>query len=309
MIFSLLAQESAPAAQSSEASAVFTPDNAEHNFNTFNQWLSNASSWFISYLPNIISAVLIFIIGWWVSKFICKLLLKAMTKSKADPTVSTFLHSVINLALKMIVIICVLSTIGFNVTTIITTLGAAAVTIGLALKDSLANVASGTLIILNKKFKIGDYLETEGLKGVVQKIGMMHTTLRTYDNKEIQIPNSRLTNNNIINYFVNDERRIDLIVPISYSADIQKARDVIMTLISNHDMVIKEKRNRVAVDKLNESSVDLSVWIWCRSEDYWILLEEMQESIKSSLDANHIQIPFNQLDIHVIDTPTVRTQK
>ena len=207
-----------------------------------------------------------------------------------------------------VISICVLSALGLDVTTIVTTIGAAAITVGLALKDSLSNVASGTLIILNKKFKIGDYLETEGLKGIVVKIDMMYTTLCTYDNKEILIPNSRLTSNNIINYFVQEQRRIDLIVPIAYSEDIQKAREVIMTLIKNNDMVIQEKRNRVAVDKLNESSVDLSVWIWCRSTDYWLLLEDMMESIKKSFDAHNITIPFNQLDIHLdegVSLPTL----
>ncbi len=301
MIFSLMEQQSS---QTSAVANIIPGDpiaSAEKNISLIQSWFENGYQWFIHYLPNIISALIIFIVGWWLSGLLCKLLMKAMIKGKADPTVSHFLRSVINLALKTLVVICVLSTLGFNVTTIITTIGAAAVTIGLALKDSLANVASGTLIILNKKFKIGDYLETEGLKGVVKNIDMMYTTLCTYDNKEVLIPNSRLTNNNVVNYFVQSERRIDLIVPIAYSEDIQKAREVIMTLIDNHDMVLHEKRNRVAVETLNESSVDLSVWIWTTSENYWILMEEMKESIKNSLDKNHITIPFNQLDVHLID--------
>lgn len=279
---------------------------ASKSISATQQWLEGLGNWFISYLPNLISALLIFILGWWIANFATKLLVKAFKKAKADPTVTSFLSSIINTALKIIIIICVLATLGFNMTTIITTLGAATVTIGLALKDSLSNVASGTLIILNKKFKIGDYLETEGLKGNVVKIDMMYTTLCTYDNREILIPNSRLTSNNIVNYFVMDERRIDLIVPIAYSEDVAAARKVIMTLIDSNDMVIHEKRNRVAVDTLNESSVDLSVWIWCHSKDYWILMEEMKESIKKSLDANNITIPFNQLDVHIIDKPDHR---
>lgn len=284
--------------QASEASNA-----AEQGISEAQKWLEGMGSWFISYLPNIISAILIFIIGWWAAKIVTKVLLKAFKKAKADPTVTSFLSSIISTVLKIIIVICVLSTLGFNMTTIITTLGAATVTIGLALKDSLSNVASGTLIILNKKFKIGDYLETEGLKGNVVRIGMMHTTLCTYDNREVLIPNSRLTSNNVINYFVQEERRIDLIVPIAYTEDIAAARKVIMTLIDSNDMVIHERRNRVAVDTLNESSVDLSVWIWCRSKDYWILMEEMKESIKNSLDANNITIPFNQLDLHIIEKP------
>ncbi len=287
----------------SQASAVVSQEEniVEKNLTMTQEWLEKAYNWFISYLPNIITALLILIIGFWLTKLIGKLMLRAMKKSKADPTVSTFLHSIVGVTLKIIIVICALSTLGVDMTTIITTVGAATVTIGLALKDSLSNVASGTLIILNKKFKIGDYLETEGLKGKVVKIDMMYTTLCTYDNKEILIPNSRLTSNNITNYFVQEDRRIDLIVPISYSEDIGKAREVIMGLINDSDMTIKERYNRVAVDSFNESSVDLSVWVWCRSEDYWKCMEKMKEDIKNAFDQNGITIPFNQLDLHVIE--------
>ena len=287
----------------SQASAVVSQEEniVEKNLTMTQEWLQKAYNWFISYLPNIITALLILIIGFWLTKLIGKLMLRAMKKSKADPTVSTFLHSIVGVTLKIIIVICALSTLGVDMTTIITTVGAATVTIGLALKDSLSNVASGTLIILNKKFKIGDYLETEGLKGKVVKIDMMYTTLCTYDNKEILIPNSRLTSNNITNYFVQEDRRIDLIVPISYSEDIGKAREVIMGLINDSDMTIKERYNRVAVDSFNESSVDLSVWVWCRSEDYWKCMEKMKEDIKNAFDQNGITIPFNQLDLHVIE--------
>lgn len=296
-----LDQSSVVSEQSSEAIDAF-----DKNLSLFQKWIEQFNKWFPSFWPKLIVAILMFIIGWWLTKLICKIMVKALNKTKADPTVVSFLKSVISAALKIMVIILVLATLGFDVTTIIAALGAAAITIGLALKDSLANVASGTLIILNKKFKIGDYLETEGLKGNVIGINMMYTTLCTYDNKIIQIPNSRLTNNNIVNYFVQDERRIDLIVPISYSSDTQKAREIIMKLMESNDMVIKRKdrRNRVAVDTLNESSVDLSVWIWCKSEDYWILMEDMKEGIKNSLDANNIHIPFNQLDIHLVEDKT-----
>lgn len=280
---------------------IFLEQSADIKMSIAQEWAEALYNWFIAFLPKLISAAIVFLLGWWITKIICKIITKAMNKAKADTTVVSFLNSIINFSLKTIVVICALSTLGFDVTTIIATIGAAAVTVGLALKDSLSNVASGTLIILNHKFKIGDYLETEGLKGKVVKIDMMYTTLCTYDNKEILIPNSRLTSNNIVNYFVWDERRIDLTVPIAYSEDIQKAREVIMTLINSNDKVIKEKHNRVAVQTLNESSVDLSVWIWCKSEDYWNMLEEMQEAIKNSLDANHITIPFNQLDVHIME--------
>lgn len=276
-------------------------ESVEEKLSMAQKWLQHTYDWFISILPNLISAIIIFGLGWWLTKLICKLFIKGMKRSKADDTVISFLSQIINVILKIMIVICVLSTLGIDVTTLITAIGAAAVTIGLALKDSLANVASGTLIIVNKKFKTGDYIETEGLQGEVVKIEMMYTTLRTYDNKEIMIPNSRLTNNNITNYFVREERRVDIVVPIAYNEDIDKAKSIITNVICSDDRVIKDKNNKVFVKTMNESSVDLTVWIWCKSEDYWNVLADMQERIKKTLDENNISIPFNQLDIHLID--------
>lgn len=276
-------------------------ESVEETLTMAQKWLEEASNWLWAILPNIISAVIIFVAGWWLTKVICKIFVKAMQKSKADLTVISFLASIINAALKLLVIICVLSTIGVDVTTLIAAIGAATVTVGLALKDSLANVASGTLIILNKKFKTGDYIESDGLQGEVVKIEMMYTTLRTYDNKEIMIPNSKLTSNNITNYFVRDQRRVDLVIPISYNEDVEKARNVIMRVIHSDNRIIQEQNNKVMVQQLGESSVDLCVWIWCSSENYWTVKADMQEKIKSELDRNNITIPFNQLDVHLID--------
>ena len=281
----------------------------EQNLSIAQKWLETAYNWAVAFLPKLIAALLIFFVGWWLVKLICKVAERAMTRAKVDKTVITFLSSIINAALKVLVILCVLSTMGFDMTTLIATVSAATVTIGLALKDSLSNVASGTLIIINKKFKVGDYIETEGLKGTVVKINMMYTTLCTYNNREIQIPNSRLTSNNIINYFVREKRRVDLIVPIAYSEDIENARKVIMDLLYSSDMVLQGENNRVYVDKLNESSVDLSVWIWCNSEDYWLVYYSMQENIKNALDKNGIKIPFNQLDLHIVEDKTKENVK
>lgn len=275
-------------------------DQVEQKLTLAQKWLEGLANWCISILPSLITSIVIFFLGWWLIKLICRIFIKAMKKANADNTVTSFLHSIINLALKMILIIIVISNLGFDVTTLIATLSAAAVTVGLALKDSLANVASGTLIILNKKFKTGDYIETENLAGKVQKIEMMYTTLLTYDNKEIMIPNSRLTSNNITNYFVNEERRVDLCVPISYNEDVQKAREVIFKIINSDERVLKHKNNKVAIAKFGESSIDLRLWIWCKSEDYWNVLDDMHEKIKKSFDEQGIVIPYNQLDLHII---------
>lgn len=276
-------------------------ESVEETITMAQKWLEQTSNWLWAILPNLISAIIIFVAGWWLSKIICKIFVKAMKKGKADLTVISFLASIINTVLKLLVIICVLSTIGVDVTTLIAAIGAATVTVGLALKDSLANVASGTLIILNKKFKTGDYIETDGLQGEVVKIEMMYTTLRTYDNKEIMIPNSKLTSNNVTNYFVREQRRVDLVIPIGYNEDVEEARKIIMRVIHSDNRIIQEQNNKVMIQQLGESSIDLCVWIWCRSEDYWNVKADMQEKIKSELDRNNITIPFNQLDVHLID--------
>ena len=276
----------------------------EENLSVAQKWLEAAYDWAVAFLPKLIAALVIFFVGWWLVKLVCRISVKAMTRAKIDKTVITFLNSILNAVLKILIILCVLSTVGFDMTTLIATVSAATVAIGLALKDSLANVASGTLIIINKKFKVGDYIETEGLKGTVVKIDMMYTTLCTYNIREILIPNSRLTSNNIINYFVRDKRRVDLVIPISYSEDIEKARGVIMEVLDESDLVLHEENNKVQVEKLNESSVDLMVWIWCDSEDYWKVYYSMQENIKTRLEKNGIIIPFNQLDLHIVEDVT-----
>ncbi len=267
--------------------------------NHFQKWLNSFINWFIGMIPNIITAVVILIGGWWLIKLILKIMVRALNKGKADPTVISFLNSIVKAALFIFLGVCVLSALNFDVSTLIAAIGAATVTIGLALKDSLANVASGTLIIINKKFKTGDFIETEGIIGEVIKIDMMYTTLRTYDYKEVIIPNSRLTSNNIINHFVLDVRRLEIPVPISYEEDIARARNVIMEVIKNDERVIDDRDNKVIVDKFNESSVDLTVWIWCESEDYWRLLFDMREKIKYALSKANIEIPFNQIDVHI----------
>lgn len=276
-------------------------ETVEEKWSMAQQWIQHAYEWILKMLPNIISSIVIFVLGWWLTKVVCKLFVKAMKRSKADHTVISFLNQILNVVLKVLVVICVLSTMGFDVTTIITAIGAATVTIGLALKDSLANVASGTLIIINQKFKTGDYIETEGLQGEVVKIEMLYTTLRTYDNKEIMIPNSRLMSNNITNYFVREQRRVDLVVSIGYNENIELAKSVISNVIDSDDRVLKEMNNKVAVKTLNESSVDLTVWVWCKSEDYWNVSDDMKEKIKKALDKNNISIPFNQIDVHLVD--------
>ncbi len=274
--------------------------NVQENISRMQVWLNEAADWCVGYLPNLIAALVMLIGGYWIIRLLTRLLSKALERSKADATITSFLVSVARTALWICLSICILAALRFNVATLIAALSAAVVTVGLAIKDSLANVASGTLIILNRKFKTGDFIETEGIIGEVMKIDMMYTTLRTYDHKEVLIPNSRITSNNVINHFNLGDRRLEIPIPIAYEQDIAKAKKVIMDYVDTVDKVLKDKPNKIIVDRFGESSVDMILYVWCESEHYWPVIYEVREGVKNALDQAGIAIPFNQLDVHMI---------
>lgn len=270
----------------------------EKNLTVMQKWLNEAGEWIIGFIPNIIAAVIFLIAGYWLIKLIVHIIHKALEKGNADHTIISFLVSVSRASLAIMLGVCILATLGVNVATLLAALGAAAVTVGLAIKDSLANVACGTLIILNRKFKTGDFIETEGIIGEIMRIDIMYTTLRTYDHKEVLIPNSRLASNNVINHFKLDDRRLEIHVPVSYSQDIGQARKVVMDYIATVKGVLQDKPNRIIVNNYGDSSVDMILYVWCNSNEYWPVLYEVMDGVKAALDKAGIEIPFNQLDVH-----------
>lgn len=271
----------------------------QENINRFQKWFNDFADWCIGYIPNLIAAIILFIAGFWLIRLLVHIITKALQRSKADRTIISFITSVIKTLLWVCLSICILAALRFDVSTLLATLGAAVVTIGLALKDSLSNVASGTLIILNRKFKTGDFIETDGIVGEVMKIDMMYTTLRTYDHKEVLIPNSRLASNNVINHFNLGLRRLEIPISLSYGQDIPKARKVIMDYVATVDGVLKDKANKIIIDRFGESGVDMILYVWCESQNYWPVIYEVREGVKASLDKAGIEIPFNQLDVHI----------
>ncbi len=271
----------------------------QENLDKLQVWLNGLGDWFIGYLPNLIAAIILFIGGFWLIRLLVHIITRALKRSKADHTIISFITSVTKTLLWICLSVCILAALRFDVSTLIATLGAAVVTIGLALKDSLANVASGTLIILNRKFKTGDFIETEGIIGEVMKIDMMYTTLRTYDHKEVLIPNSRIASNNVINHFNLGDRRLEIPIPISYEQDIPKARKVIMDYVATVEKVMQDKPNKIIVDGFGESSVNMILYVWCDSGEYWPVIYEVREGVKQALDKAGIEIPFNQLDVHL----------
>lgn len=254
--------------------------------------------WFQSIAGNLIGAVLIWVIGFWISKKIVKIIKKGMLKAKNDYTVITFIGSVVNIILKFIIIISALAVLGVNITSILTAFGAAMVAIGLALQSSLSNIASGVLIILNKPFKAGDILEFQGMTGTVVKIDLFNTHMKTYDNREIIVPNSIMTSNSVTNCTSQDKRRVDLKFSISYDDDIIKVKGLLYTLIANYDLVMKDPEPAVYVGSHADSAIIMEVKMWTHPDNYWKVYYYMMENVKLLFDREGITIPFNQVVVH-----------
>lgn len=282
-----------------ESTLPLVGETPQETLSLLQKWLLDLWDWTVAFFPKLIAAVLIFAIGWWLSKAVTRLIRRAMLRGKADQAAVSFVCSFSLCALRIIVIISAVAQLGVNVNSIIAALGAAAVTVGLALKDSMSNIASGVLIIITKPFKAGDFLEFEGLQGTVTKIEIMNTYLNTVDNKEVIIPNSRLTANNVTNFTSHDMRRLDLSYSVSYGDDIVAAKRLLQELVSEHPLVFKEPEPVVGIADHNDSSISIDCKLWCGKDDYWPLYYEMQEKVKLMFDEHGINIPFNQLVVHM----------
>lgn len=196
----------------------------------------------LGFLPNLFGAILTLAVGFWLAKLVGKLLIKGLTAKNVDPAVHPFIRNVVELVIKFGIVLSALSTLGINLSSFITALGAAGVTAGIGLKDSISQFASGLQILISKPFKSGDFIELEAVSGKVAEIGFMNTTLNTIDNKRIIIPNSHLTSNSIINYTAENKRRLDLTYSIGYDDDIALAKRVLHEIVEDHAMVLNDPR-------------------------------------------------------------------
>lgn len=245
-----------------------------------------------TYMPfifnNLIPAVLIFFIGWFLAGKLTVMIKKAMTRSNMEESIISFSNSVLKVLFRSIVILMVVACFGVNVSSIIAALGATLVTIGLALKDNLSNAASGVIIIINKPFKIGDSLETSNVKGKVTKIEMLYTTLVTPDNKEIVVPNSKLTADYVINSSVNKCRRLDIILPIKKEAKFTDIQLILNKIIKNDKNILPEPDPVIAISNFNEETINIDIKVWCEAEMYDYLNKNLHETIKIELEKNNI---------------------
>ncbi len=269
-----------------------TAEKAEH-------WLASNQDLIIQYGVNIISAVLILIIGNFVVKAIAGSVAKMLRKKEMDNAVVEFIHALVRYLLFVIVIIAALSRIGVQTASVVAVIGAAGLAVGLALQGSLSNFAAGVLIVGFRPFKSGDYVEVGGVAGSVESIQIFSTVLKTPDNKMVVVPNGAVIGGPITNYSRHDTRRIDFVIGVSYNADLQKTKAVLERVCAADERVLKDQETTVGVVALADSSVNFVVRPWVRTADYWAVYFDLMQAIKEELDKEGIEIPFPQMDVHL----------
>ena len=253
------------------------------------------------YGMKVVAAIVILIVGRWVARGVTNVIKNMMTKSKTDATLVKFVGSLSYIALLAFVIIAALNQMGIQTTSFIAVLGAAGLAIGLALQGSLGNFAAGVLMIIFKPFKVGDFIEGGGVAGVVEEIQIFNTQLVTPDNKTVIVPNAKMTGDNITNYTAKGTRRVDFVFGIGYDDDIDKARQVIESIINEDERVLKDPGSMVAVSELADSSVNFTARAWTTAGDYWSFYFDTTEKVKKQFDAEGINIPFPQRDVHLYE--------
>ncbi len=255
--------------------------------------------WATAYSIKLIAAILIFIIGKWLAGKISRLITKLLEKNNIDATLVNFLESIIYYTFLIVVIIATAGQLGINTTSFITIVGAAGLAIGLALKDSLSNFASGVMLILFRPFRVGDFVTAGGVSGTVVSIALFNTTLNTPDNQRVIVPNSGITSSVITNVTANDTRRVDLVIGIGYDDDIKKAKEVLKRIIQEEDRILDTPKAKIAVSELADSSVNFVVRPWVKTSDFWDVYFDLTEKIKITFDEEGISIPYPQQDVHL----------
>lgn len=250
--------------------------------------------------PLLIAAAVIIVAGVVISRLIGKLVVKGMSAKGVDPSVHSFIKTIVMFVVNLVFILSALSTLNIDVNSFVTALGAAGVTAGIGLQASISQFASGIQILFNHPFKSGDFIDIGSVSGKVQEIKMMYTALITPDNKRVIIPNSTITSSNIINYNAENRRRLDLAYSISYDADIAKAKEVIADIVRSDGRIFTDPEPVIAVKEHGANSVKLDCLVWCSADDYWDIFYSMQEKVKLTFDKNGISIPYGQLDVHII---------
>lgn len=247
----------------------------------------------------IILALVIFIVGRIAVGIISGAIKKVMTKANLDPILVSFLSGILRTVMLLLVIVFSLSQLGLDTTSLVALLGAAGLAVGFALKDSLSHFAAGVMLILFRPFKVGDFVEVDGVMGSVEQITIMSTRLKSPDNKVIIVPNSNVFGNTMTNFSDQPTRRVDMVFGIGYGSDLLKAKTILEEMVNAHELTLAEPAPKVAVSELADSSVNFIVRPWVNAADYWTVYWDMMEKVKLRFDKEGIEIPFPQVSVHM----------
>lgn len=267
------------------------------------QILANILNWLATEGVKILVAFIVLVVSFFIIKRVARRVYRSMEKRKVDKTVSKVVFHIIDYGAKAIVAVCLLGYLGIETSSIAALITSLGVGVGLAVQGALSNFAGGILIIFTRPFKIDDYIEACGVGGTVEDINLIHTVLRTPDNKVITLPNGTLANENIVNYSVKDTRRVDFVFAIDYAADFALAQRLLFSIFEAHELVLSDPAPFVRMKEHGDSAIKITARAWVKSADYWTVYFDVTERVKEIFDKNGIVIPFNQLDVHIAATP------
>ncbi|MEJ8568561.1 mechanosensitive ion channel family protein [Elongatibacter sediminis] len=253
---------------------------------------------------NLVFAIVIYLVGKWIAAMLVRWLERLMKSREVDETLVAFLTNLLYAILLTAVILAALDQLGLPVTSLVAVVGAAGLAIGLAMKDSLGNFASGIMLVLFRPFSKGDFIEAAGVSGTVEEVRIFNTVLVTPDNKQVVIPNGQVAADPIVNYSAKDERRVDMEFGVGYEDDLKTAREVLERICRDHALVLDEPATKIFVKSLGDSSVNFAVRPWVKTADYWTVWGDLLETGKVELEAAGCSIPFPQRDVHLFQSDT-----
>ena len=274
--------------------------NTNVDLNAIEKFLQEIPDKALRFGIKVLLAIITFLIGVQIIKLARKILKKSLGRANAEQGVIQFLDSFLKITLYLLLVVMIATSFGVSVAGVVTILGSAGVAIGLSIQGSLSNLAGGVLILLMKPFRVGDYIieDNKGNEGTVTEIQMFYTKLTTPDGKVIVLPNGTLSNTSLTNVTAMKERRVDLVVGISYDADLKKAKEVAEQTVQNEPALLDTKPVQVFVDSLGSSEVNLGIRFYVKTEDYWNAKFRVTENLKLNFDENEIGIPYMQVDVH-----------
>lgn len=290
----------AQTAEVKDVKEVFEETQRFFTMNDMRTILDKFIEWCASTVGTIVWALIVWVIGKKILKALLKVLGKALDRSRLDEGVTKFMLSSSRFAGNVVLVIMIIDILGFDTTSFIAVLGSAGIALGMSLQGSLANVAGGILILLFKPFAVGDYIVAGGYEGNVTTIDLLYTKLITIDNKMVTIPNGTLSNSSIVNVASQPQRRLDIQIGIGYSSDLKLAKRLLLDAMNKQAGVLTDKDIMVVVKSLDDSCVTLETRCWVVTSDYWNVRFALLEGYKETFDDNGIEIPFNQMDVHIV---------